>query len=76
MKDAHIGRQIAAHRKKNKLTQGQLADLVGVAGKTVINNYEHGDRMPSIKMLNKIAGVLGCSARVILVRDDRSNKKT
>lgn len=66
-----IGRQIAAARKKKKLTQTELADLVGVAGKRVIYSYESGERLPSIEMLNKIAAALGCAVSVSLVTKGR-----
>lgn len=76
MTNEPIGRQIAARRKKKKLTQEQLADLIGVGGKKVIYAYESGNRFPSIEMLNKIAAALGCSARITLVKNDRPNTQT
>lgn len=56
----YIGENIKAIRKKNKLSQKQLAHLVGVS-QAAIYYYESGKRDISIEMLSKIANVLEVS---------------
>ena len=50
----NFGDKLKTLRKSRKLTQQQLADLVGVA-KSVISYYESGDRFPSNEVLIKLA---------------------
>lgn len=45
-------------RKERKLTQQELADLVGV-NRVTIARYENGDCTPSWENAEKIAAVLG-----------------
>ncbi|MGN0960620.1 MAG: helix-turn-helix domain-containing protein [Christensenellales bacterium] len=47
-------------RIKKKMTQTQLADLIGVTSNAV-SQYESGKRIPKIHILKKIANVLGCT---------------
>ena len=59
MKEANtIGEKIRLLRKKNNLTQQQLADLIGVSAIS-IRKYEAGSRQPSQTTLRVIADVLG-----------------
>lgn len=49
--DTHkIGRFIAENRKKQKLTQAQLAEKLGVTNKTV-SRWENGNYMPDLSLL-------------------------
>ena len=45
-------------RKKKRLTQQQLAELVGV-DRTLISKIESGSATPSVTTAKKIAAVLG-----------------
>jgi transcriptional regulator with XRE-family HTH domain len=56
-------------RKTKKLTQEELATLVGTT-KTTISNYETGYSTPSFEMLNKIANVLDVTTDYLLGRSD------
>lgn len=57
--------QIKEYRKKLKLTQLELANLIGVSLKT-ISNYENGGSIPdAIKQL----------LRIVLMKDDNHAKK-
>lgn len=47
-------------RNKRKLTQLQLAELLG-GHHTLISHYERGYRLPRVDMLRMIAKSLGCS---------------
>ena len=52
-------------RKQKKLTQKQLASLIGVKN-SIISFYEVGDRIPSPEIIIKLATVLGVSADYLL----------
>lgn len=60
MKSEHIAYKLKTLRKTKKLTQEQLAVLLGVTRATV-SNYETGRRAPHIKELERIAKTLGVS---------------
>lgn len=53
------------YRLDKNLTQGQLADMLGVA-KTTISMWESGDRKPDIFMLKKIADLFSISTDDLL----------
>ena len=55
-----IGKRIAEYRKEAKLTQKELADLVGVSLMS-IGRYERGDSMPDADILDRIAEAIGVS---------------
>jgi len=63
--DKHIflknfGKKIAVERKKKKITQEQLAELVDVH-RTYIGFIEQGKRNPSVVNIKKIASALDIS---------------
>ena len=64
----YIGANIKAIRKKNKLSQKQLAHLVGVS-QAAIYYYESGKRDINIEMLSKIANVLDVSVSDFFTKD-------
>lgn len=53
------------YRKRCNLTQGQLAELLGITG-SAITNWEAGTRKPDIIQLKKLAKILNCSADDLL----------
>lgn len=55
-----IGKQIAARRKAQNLTQAALADLMGVSFQAV-SNWERGNSMPDIGKLPDLTRALGCT---------------
>lgn len=57
------------YRLDKNLTQGQLADMLGVA-KTTISMWESGDRKPDIFMLKKIADLFSISTDDLLGRQN------
>lgn len=61
----NIGENIKLFRKKNKLTQKQLSELIGVSTIT-IQNYENNRRTPSIDTLQNISEVLNISLNQLL----------
>lgn len=56
--DRRLGKKIKQLRKKNRLTQEQLADKVRVTPK-YIQYIESAKRIPSLKLLYRIARALG-----------------
>lgn len=54
-----------AYRKRQNMTQRELATAVGVAQST-ITQYETGVRKPDIVMLKKLATVLHCTTDQLL----------
>lgn len=60
--DKRLGKRIRQLRKKNKLTQEQLAEKVRVTPKH-IQYIESAKRIPSLKLLYKIARVLKVKVR-------------
>ena len=60
-----IGARIRKHRLEKNLTQGQLAEAVGV-GTTHISHIETGDTIPSLQVFIDIINTLECSADELL----------
>lgn len=59
----YAGIKIKELRKKNKITQSDLAKKIGI-GKSAISNYESGYRMPKQDLLFKLANVFNESVDV------------
>lgn len=64
-----IGIQIKYWRNQCGYTMKQLAEQCGINGKQGINAYESGVRIPSQKMLNKIAKALDCKVNLYLSKN-------
>lgn len=65
-------RQIKWHRKRNGMTQAELADKVGVSVMS-IRRYEtigENNREPSAELFNKIAYELGVTTNILLGKVD------
>ena len=60
-----IGRRIAELRKKNDMTQFELADKLSISFQAV-SNWERGNSMPDISKLPELAEILGVSIDEIL----------
>ncbi len=60
-----LGKKIKTARKAAGLTQGQLAVKVQTT-KSVISEYENGNRNPSFEVLSKLATALNCNLRIEL----------
>lgn len=60
-----IGARIRVFRQERRLTQEQLAELVGV-GVTHISHIETGNSIPSLKVMVDIINALQCSADELL----------
>lgn len=60
-----LGRRILRLREQAKLTQTDVAELLGVTDGAV-SNWEHGIRMPGVKNLLTLAELLGVSTDYLL----------
>jgi len=63
-----VGRKVRRLRRVQDLSQDDLASRVGVSRNT-ISRFETGARMPSIEMLEKLAGALGVKATDLLAEE-------
>lgn len=68
----NIGANIKNYRKKQNLTQKELAIIVDVTDAT-INRYEQGQREPNIETLNKIADALNVSVSELISDEHTMN---
>lgn len=60
-----FGERLRELRKQKKLTQKQLATLIGVKN-SIISFYEVGDRIPSPEIIIKLATTLGVTSDYLL----------
>jgi transcriptional regulator with XRE-family HTH domain len=60
-----FGVRLKTLRKEIRLTQKQLASMIGVQH-SVISFYEVGDRIPSVEIIIKLAAVLHVSSDYLL----------
>jgi len=67
-----LGQKIKKARKEKKLSQEQLANLLGYKVGT-ISKYEQGYRTPDIGALTKIAEVLNCEVSYFLRANEFMN---
>ena len=63
-----FGDRLRKLRKERKLTQKELAGLIGVKN-SVISFYEVGDRTPSLEVLIKLSKALHISTDILLGLD-------
>ena len=68
-----IGSFLKELRKEKKITQEQLADKLGVSGRTV-SRWETGNNMPDISILVEIAELFDVSIPEI-INGERKNEK-
>jgi transcriptional regulator with XRE-family HTH domain len=66
----HIGSTLRRRRELAGLTQAELAGKVATSQATVAR-IEHGDRAPSVAMLERLFAALGCQVRLTLEPLDR-----
>lgn len=63
-----LGERLRKLRTEKRLTQGQVADRLGLT-KSVVSAYETGLRSPSYDVLIRLCGMLGVTADYLLGMD-------
>lgn len=63
--------QIKKNRKKNKITQGELAQMLGKT-KNVISNWERGDNKPDAETILSLCRILGTDPNGLLDWQDKT----
>ena len=66
--DVELNLRLKAIRKENKLTQGMLADYLGV-DQSYITKIESGERPVTTDILGKLASLYGCDTEMLLDED-------
>lgn len=59
MKKIIISEKLKAYRNENKVTQQQIADLIGVTSQS-ISKWEREESYPDIAILPLLAQTIGC----------------
>lgn len=65
--------KIRAYRSQCGMTQGDLADRVGVRRETIVN-LENGRYNPSLKLAMDIAGVFSCAVEDLFAFTGENSK--
>lgn len=74
MENKTLGKMIAELRKKQNMTQLQLADQMGVTDKAV-SKWERDVACPDVNTLGKLAEVLQVSVNELMQSNTKKNKK-
>ena len=74
MNNTKTGKLIRQLRTEKKLTQKQLAELIGVSDKAV-SKWETGKGYPDISLFSAIADVFGTDVRNLLMGNINKNEK-
>ena len=69
-----IGKFIEKARKARRLTQQQLADILGVSN-TAISKWEHGNNLPDISMLEPLSIALKVDMLDLLTAQSSTHTK-
>ena len=69
-----IGKNIREYRRKNDMTQEELADRLGVSYQSV-SRWENGLTYPDIEFLPAIAEMLSCSVDQLMGIPDAEKEK-
>ena len=65
MDQEKVGKFIAEQRKKQKLTQEELASKLGVSNRS-ISNWENGKNMPDLSLFKPLCEILDISINELL----------
>lgn len=74
MEQRIIGEYIARKRKEQNLTQGQLAEKLGVSNKTV-SKWENGNSMPDYSIIRELCNTLDISLMELFDGRDSEHKE-
>lgn len=67
-----LGERLTEQRLLRRLSQKEVAAFLGVSP-SIVSNYEHGERTPSVENLMALAGLYRCSTDYLL-GIDKSNR--
>lgn len=70
-----IGSRIYEERRKKRLSQEQLADLLKISNKA-ISKWENGESLPTIDNIVKLARIFGVSSDYLLGLEDGSKEES
>lgn len=68
-----IGMRIRHIRKEKKITQGELARMLGFSGSSAISYIENGQRKLNADKIPKLAESLGVTIEEIFLNEGRQN---
>ncbi|MEC2530887.1 helix-turn-helix transcriptional regulator, partial [Bacillus cereus] len=68
-----IGMRIRHIRKEKKITQGELARMLGFSGSSAISYIENGQRKLNADKIPKLAESLGVTIEEIFLNESRQN---
>ena len=60
-----LGERLTEQRLLRRLSQKEVATFLGVSP-SIVSNYEHGERTPSVENLMALAGLYRCSTDYLL----------
>lgn len=75
MDNVKIGKLIAKMRKKKGLTQQELGDKFGI-GYRAVSNWERGNCLPDISIINELSVILGISSDELLNGEINNDNKS
>ena len=67
-----LGERLKEQRQLNKISPKEVSNTVGISI-SVISNYEHGERTPSVETLMSLAGLYRCSVDYLLGIEKSNN---
>lgn len=67
-----LGEKVRTLRRRQKLTQTQLAHMLGVDQSHIVK-IEKGERTPSLEILIKIAGIFNVTSDQLIMDDQDIN---
>ena len=73
MDNKEIGRRISELRKKNNMSQQDLADKLNVSNKT-ISKWECGNGLPDVIALNNMANIFGITLDELMNSNEPAEK--
>lgn len=68
--DNVLGNRIKSLRKEKNITQEELAQLLGLKGKSSVANYENGLNAPSDEIKSKMCEIFNCSMDYLMGRSE------
>jgi len=66
-----VGQRVALARRRRGLKQGQLAEILGLAGPAGISNYEKGRNLPPGEKMEQLSVALGVTLDWLLTGAER-----